>query len=176
MHIKSMGIDEPELIAHILDGDREQYRALVDRHKQTLYRHCFYILHDEDLAEDMAQEAFIRAFDHLHRIDATKASIKTWLFTIATRCCLEQLRRTKPVQLDNEDYPVSTAPSPHQRAQQAELHDAVAKLQPRYRLVISLHYWHGYSYEDIATYMHVPVGSVRGWLHRAKQQLKEALS
>jgi len=55
-----MGKDETELIAHIMDGDHESYRTLVDRYKQDTYRHCFYILHDEDAV----QEAFIRGFTH----------------------------------------------------------------------------------------------------------------
>jgi RNA polymerase sigma-70 factor, ECF subfamily len=170
-----MGTDEPELIAHIIHGDHEQYRTLVDRHKQAVYRHCFYIVHDEDVAEDMAQEAFIRAYTHLRQYDPAKAQFKTWLLTIATRACLTQLRKTKSLPLDAEEM-LSSDLNAEQRAKDREVHDAVRGLQPRYRLVVSLYYWRGYSYEEIATYMEVPVGSVRGWLHRAKKQLKEALS
>lgn len=176
MHIKNMGTDEAELIAHILGGDREQYRVLVDRHKDSLYRHCFYIMHDEDAAEDMAQEAFIRAFRYLSRYDTKKASFKTWLYTIATRLCLAELRKTHPLPLEDQDTLVSAMASPRQLAENLELYEAVVQLKPNYRTVIILHYWHGYSYEDIATYMQAPIGSVRGWLHRAKKQLKEALS
>lgn len=171
-----MSIDEPELIAHILDGDTEAYRTLVDRHKDALFRHCFYIMRDEDLAEDMAQEAFVRAYEQLARFDAAKGSFKTWLTTIATRLCLQYLRRDRTVSLDYQDMLESRHPSPTQDAVDQELHDAVLQLKPQYRTVVSLHYWHGYSYEEIATAMDVPIGSVRGWLHRAKKQLKEALS
>jgi RNA polymerase sigma-70 factor, ECF subfamily len=171
-----MSTDEPELIAHILDGDTEAYRELVDRHKNALFRHCFYIMRDEDLAEDMAQEAFVRAYEQLTRFDAAKGSFKTWLTTIATRLCLQYLRRDRTVPLDYQDLLESRHPTPIQDAVDQELHDAVLRLKPQYRTVISLHYWQGYSYEDIAVAMDVPVGSVRGWLHRAKKQLKEALS
>jgi len=166
---------EAELIAQILDGDREAFRLLVDRHKDALYRHCFYIIHDEDVAEDMAQDALIRAFDQLEKFDAQKASFKTWLFVIGTRLCLAELRRTRPLPLLEEDYALSTYDSPEQKAQAREIHAAVLQLNPRYRTVVTLHYWHGYSYQQIADAMDAPIGSVRGWLHRAKQQLKEAL-
>jgi RNA polymerase sigma-70 factor (ECF subfamily) len=171
-----MSKDETELIAHIVYGSHEQYRLLVDRHKDSLYRHCFYILRDEDDAEDAAQETFVRAFMKLRTYDAEKASFKTWLFTVATRLCLEQLRKNRPLPLEHEEYLVSPHKTPSEEAQNAEIHEAVLRLKPKYRTVVTLHYWHGYSYEEIARCMNVPIGSVRGWLFRAKKELKEALS
>jgi RNA polymerase sigma-70 factor (ECF subfamily) len=171
-----MNIDEPKLIAYILDGNQEAYATLVDRYKTTTYRHCFYITHDEDTAEDMAQQAFIKAYLNLKKFDPAKASFKTWLFTIATRECLSYLRRQHPLLLEDDGLlPSNTAPT-DQLAKDKELYEAVMRLQPRYRTVVTLYYWHNYPYVDIAKAMDVPVGSVRGWLYRAKQQLKEALS
>ena len=166
---------ETELIAHILDGDHDAYRVLVNRHKDGLYRHCFYITHDEDVAEDIAQDTLIRAYAHLKKYDAERANFKTWLFVIATRLCLSELRRQKPLPLLEEDYVLSTYATPEQIAENRELYEAVLRLKPRYRTVVTLHYWHDYSYQQIADAMNAPIGSVRGWLSRAKQQLKEAL-
>jgi RNA polymerase sigma-70 factor, ECF subfamily len=171
-----MSNDEIELIAHIVNGNQEQYCVLVDRYKNDVYRHCFFIVHDEDIAEDMAQEAFIKAYLYLRRFDPTKASFKTWLFTIATRECLSHLRRHQPLHLEEDDLIPSTLAPTDQLAKDSELYTAVMNLEPKYRTVISLYYWHNYPYVDIAKAMDAPVGSVRGWLHRAKQQLKEALS
>ncbi len=171
-----MGNDEKELIAHIISGDHESYRFLVDRYKDGLYRHCFYIVHDEDSAEDVAQEAFIRAFMKLDSYDPAKASFKTWLFTIATRLAIESLRRRKDVPLEDELQLVSTLAAPDQRVRDREVYEAVQRLRPKHRAAVLLYYWHGYQYDEIARYMDVPIGSVCGWLHRAKQQLKEALS
>lgn len=169
--------NETELIAHILSGDHDTFRVIVDRYKNDLYRHCFYILHDEDTAEDMAQEAFIKAFAQLKKYSSEKASLKTWLFVIATRLCLSELRKAnRSMPLFDQDQLLSTYATPEQLASDREVYEAVTHLQPRYRTVVTLHYWHGYSYEQIAEAMDVPIGSVRGWLHRAKKQLKEALS
>jgi len=171
-----MSTDETELIVRILDGDGSEYRTLVDRYKQAIYRHCFYILRDEDDADDAAQEAFIRAYRHLKRFDPDLASFKTWLFTIGTRECLQMLRKRRALPLLNEDTLESTLVPTDQTMRDQELRDAVLALSAKYRAVVMLYYWHGESYEAIATELHVPIGTVRGWLHRAKQQLKEALS
>lgn len=176
MRIKGMDIDEPRLIANILSGDKDDYRHLVDRYKNDVYRHCFYILRDEDTAEDMAQEAFIKAYKYLPRYDATKASFKTWLFTISTRECLSNLRRSKHLPLENEEVAISTHTPVDQQAKELEVYEAVRRLRPKYRTVIVLHYWQGYSYEKIAETMNVPIGTIRGWIFRAKKELKEALS
>ena len=171
-----MSNDEIELIALIVNGDNAAYRSIVDRYKDNIYRHCFYILRDEDLAEDMAQETFIRAYNKLTSFDANKASFKTWLYTIATRQCLQEMRKHTALPLLDDAVIVSTYPSPEEQAMHREIYAAVQKLQPTYRIAVMLHYWHGYSYEDIALYMNVPIGTVRSWLHRAKQVLKEVLS
>ncbi len=169
-----MSNDETELIARIVNGDTEAYRTVVDHYTATLYRHCFYIMRDEDTAEDMAQEAFIQAYRHLSKYDPEKGSLKSWLLTIATRRCLSELRRNRAVRLMDDDIVISPLRT-EQYAKEQEVHDAVLRLKPKYRTVVTLHYWHGYSYAEIAAAMEVPIGSVRGWLYRAKQQLKEAL-
>lgn len=175
MRIKGMSIDEQELIAQIVNGDQESYRILVDRYKDAVYRHCFYIVRNEDVAEDMAQEAFIKAFFYLPKYDTAKASYKTWVFTIATRECLSYLRRNKPLPLQDDEL-LAGDQTADQWARDREVHNAVMRLRPKLRTVITLHYWHGYSYEEIAKVMDVPIGSVRGWLFRAKKKLKEVLS
>lgn len=176
VHIKGVSKDETELIASIVNGDSSEYRTLVDRYKQDIYRHCFFIVRDEDDAEDAAQEALIRAYMHLKRFDPERASFKTWLFTIGTRECLQTLRKRRTLPLLDEDVLEGTLAPTDQTARDRELRDAVLALSANYRAVVTLYYWHGESYEDIATALHVPIGTVRGWLHRAKQQLKEALS
>jgi len=168
---------EHELIAHILDGNDEAYAALIDRYKQGLYHHCFNILHDEDTAEDVAQEAFIEAFVHLDRFNP-QYRFSTWLYKIATNLALMRLRKRRDIRMDEDelDRVMSTLPETEQLALYRELHDAVDGLQQPYRTVVSMHYWHGKSYGEIASSMGTSIGSVKGWMSRAKKQLKEVLS
>jgi RNA polymerase sigma-70 factor (ECF subfamily) len=170
--------DEPELIAQSLDGDTESYGLLVDRYKNAMYHHCFAILRDEDAAEDMAQETFIAAYYQLKKYNSAY-KFSTWLFRISTNKCLNYLRRkTKEISADEKvlDGIVSNQPTPHKTAEAHEVRDAVERLQPNYRAVVSLYYWQGLEYKDIALATDAPLNSVRVWLLRAKEQLRKELS
>ncbi len=169
--------NEPELISQILDGDIDVYEVLINRYKNGLYYHCFSIVRNEDTAEDLAQETFIQAYRQLKKYDP-KYRFSTWLYKIATNKALDHLRKHSPRLLrDGElDKLTSSHPSPHQEAELAELHYAVDTLPTNYRSVLSLYYWQGQSYEEIAEIMRVPVGSVKGWISRAKLTLKKELS
>lgn len=170
--------DEPELIAHSLNGNHTAYAVLVDRYKNALYRHCFVMVRQEDAAEDITQDTFITAYYKLHLYNANYR-LSTWLFKIASNKALDWLKKTaKEIRAD--DRLIATITSPHPRPDQqahiAELHAAVEKLRPKYRAVISLYYWQGLTYKEIATVLAVPTGSVKIWLMRAKADLRKELS
>ncbi|HEY5667767.1 MAG TPA: sigma-70 family RNA polymerase sigma factor [Candidatus Saccharimonadales bacterium] len=165
------------LIARALGGDSEAYAEIVDRYKNAVYYHCFAIVRDEDVAEDVAQETFINAYYKLKQYNS-HYSLATWLFKISTNKCLTYLRdKRKVLHLEEATVEsiVSREPSPHTKAMHAELHDAVQRLRPNYRAVISLYYWHGQDYVSIAEILDAPINSVRVWLKRAKEELKKEL-
>lgn len=171
-------ITDTELIAQTLSGDTEAYAELIDRYKNAVYYHCFAIVRDEDAAEDIAQDTFITAYYKLEQYNSDY-KLATWLFKISTNKCLAHLKRHKrQVPLDDEHTSslASTQPSPHAEAVQSELHDAVQRLRPQYRVVISLYYWQGLDYVATAGAMNVPLNTVRVWLKRAKEELKKELS
>lgn len=173
-----MQTDEPELIARSIDGDPEAYAELVNRYKNALYHHCFAIVRDEDAAEDIAQDTFITAYYKL-RLYNPEYRLSTWLFKISTNKALRWLKKAARETVADDELIASIAsphPRPDEQAITQELHDAVAKLSPKYRSVISLYYWQGLSYQEIAAVLAVPTGSVKGWMSRAKQDLKKELS
>lgn len=169
--------NELELVARSMDGDEDAYAILIDRYKKGLYRHCFKFTHDEDDAEDIALDAFVEAYVHLDRYDS-RFRFSTWLYKIATNLALMHLRKRRDVLMDEDelDRIASDLPSTEDMALRNELRKAVKELPLRYRTVVAMHYWEGKSYGEIARYMGTSVGSVKGWMHRAKQQLKEILS
>ncbi|HSW66269.1 MAG TPA: sigma-70 family RNA polymerase sigma factor [Bacillota bacterium] len=169
--------NEPELIAQILDGNEDAYAKLIDRYKEGLYRHCFKLMRDEDEAEDVAHEAFIEAYVHIDRYN-TQFRFSTWLYKIATNLALMRLRKRRNIRMDEEelDRIVSDLPGAEDLVFYKEIHDAVDALPLQYRTVVSMHYWQGKSYSEIAAYMGTSVGSIKGWMSRAKKQLKEVLS
>lgn len=170
--------DETELIAQSLDGNHEAYGILVNRYKKAIYYHCFAIVHDEDIAEDIAQETFISAY---YKLKSYKSEYKfsTWLFKIATNKALNLRKKNRhevPVDSTLFDTVASSQIGPAVATEHRELHEIVARLDANYRAVISLYYWQGLSYQEIATVMSSPIGSVRGWMYRAKQALRKELS
>jgi len=170
--------DEPELIAQSLSGNTEAYSQLVDRYKTAIYHHCFAITHDEDVAEDMVQETFIAAYYKLNRYNSTY-KFSTWLFKISTNKCLNHLRAAaKTTRISEEliETTPSNEPSPERRAELHELREMVDQLAPNYRAAISLYYWQGLEYADVAVAMNAPINSVRVWLLRAKKELRKELS
>lgn len=171
-------IDESLLIEKSLRGDTEAYSEIVERYKKAVYYHCFAIVRDEDAAEDLAQETFIAAYFNLKKFNH-KYHLSTWFFKISTNKCLNHLkRRGKVVAADDKliSRIASSNPEPPQQMIHAELHDAVDRLRPKYRAVISLYYWQGMDYAATAVVVGAPVNSVRVWLKRAKQELRKELS
>ncbi len=177
MRTKGMKQDEKAIIIRILDGEERLYGVLIDRYKEGLYRHCFKFVRDEDAAEDIAQEAFIKAYVRLATFDNVHA-FSTWLYKIATNIALDQLRKKRPLPLDEQaiDFLVSELPRTELAAIHAELYEAIEKLPDKHKKAVKLHYFEGLQYQQIAQRMDTTTGSVKGWMNRAKTQLKEMLS
>lgn len=167
-----------ELIAQSMNGDQVAYAELVDRYKNALYRHCFAIVRDEDVAEDIAQDVFVTAYYKLATYNAAY-KFSTWLFKIGTNKALNYLKKhakERPMHENLQEKIVSKLPSPERKALHAELESAVGRLRPKYRVAIRLHYWEGMKYEEVAATLAVSEGTVKSWLNRAKTQLRKELS
>jgi len=169
---------EQELIAHSLEHDADAYGQLVERYKRAIYRRCFALLRDEDAAEDIAQETFIAAYYKLASFDQSK-KLSTWLFKISTNKCLDVLRSRKRFVDDELAIQKMVAPSSYDSTRQAEDNEvlmAVTRLDAPQRVAISLYYFEGKTYDEIAEMMNKPVGSIKGWINRAKKILRKELA
>jgi len=171
-------MDEPELISDILKGNHEQYAHLVNRYHIGLIIHCDRLLGDREEAEDVAQQAFIKAYNQLAKFDARKSRFSTWLYRIAHNAAIDHLRARKShLPLDELSLAAPPDPSLIEAETAAEIRAAVAALpRPELRRVVEAYYWEGKRYEEIAAELNVPLNTIKSWLHRAKAQLKEKLS
>jgi RNA polymerase sigma-70 factor (ECF subfamily) len=170
-------MDETKIISAVLAGDDEAYGRLIERYQAGLVRYCLTITRDEDAAEDIAQEAFIRAYDKLDRYDA-RFKFSTWLYKIAHNLALKSLRRPPDLPFDEElgvaaEDRAAEADAVEER--EAAVRRAVAGLSVNYQTVIHLHYWERREYAEIAEIMGVPATTVKTWLYRARQALKDRL-
>jgi len=172
-------MDEQTIIQAVLRGDIDRYEKLVARYHVGLIIHCERLTGDRATAEDIAQEAFIKAFQRLDTFDGTKSRFSTWLYKIATNKAFDYLRANKQL-LPSEDIDeLADEAAPDYAAEETNRHvrNAVAALQPpTHRQVVEAYYWHGKSYQQIADDMKIPINTVRTWLRRAKQQLRSDLS
>lgn len=145
-------------------------QTLYQEYLPAVYRVAFTYMHNSYDSEDAAQEAFIR----LARFSGSfedRRQIKAWLIVTVSNVCRDMLRRKHRQDANIEDYQELAAPA----SGSGELLEAIRALPGKYKTVIYLYYYEGYAVKEIAAAMRQPEGTVKSWLHRARQQLKDSL-
>jgi RNA polymerase sigma-70 factor (ECF subfamily) len=151
--------------------------ALVQRFQGQVFGLCLRMLGQRQDAEDAAQETFIRVLRNLHRWDAAR-DFEPWLLAIAGNRCRtamasRQRRSSSEVLPDEVPDRAPSAEPARQLAEEMEL--ALETVRLEYRQAFLLFHQHELSYADIAEAMQVPLGTIKTWVHRARQQLIERL-
>jgi RNA polymerase sigma factor (sigma-70 family) len=174
-----------ELIALALSGNESGYARLMSKYREPVYFMLFRMVKNKDDADDLTLEAFAKAFSNLE-LYSSEYAFSTWLHKIATNNCIDFLRRKKgtTLSIDNEYEFLSdqkgmklstTLPNPEEKMiiQQRNffLHHHISKLKPVSRRLIELRYFKELSYEEIATELNLPLGTVKVQLFRARNAL-----
>lgn len=179
-----------EVVGHCQRGELRAYELLVNRYRQRVYAHAFGMLRNEQDATDIAQEAFVRAWNGMGKFK-NDSSFYTWIYRITTNLCIDLVRRRtrQPTTSFEEtiepqtDASVaespSTNPSPVEEAQRGELRAqidaALLELSPEHRAVIRLREFEGLDYAEIAKVMKCSIGTVMSRLHYARKHLQKLL-
>ena len=177
------------LVMQAVNGDQKAYAELMDRYRDAIYFMLLKMVNNPIDAEDMTIEAFGKAFKNIHQYTPNYA-FSTWLFKIATNNCIDHIRKKRGnmVSIDQneeetENAPLSiqsSAPDPEEdlikKQKEILMRDVVTQLKPRYRHLIELRYFKEYSYEEIATEMELPLGTVKAQLFRARELLFNILN
>jgi RNA polymerase sigma-70 factor (ECF subfamily) len=172
-------ISDDALIAQTLAGRGDAFGTLVARYERAVYHLAYRTLRDTEEAKDATQEAWIKAYRALASF-RPGAKFSTWIFTICYRLCCDRLAKRK--RFTGAEIPdvADTAPGPAASYEAAEdaarLRRAIDALPEKYRAVITLFHLPGTPYEDIATVLGLPLGTVKTHLFRAKDLLRTALS
>lgn len=159
---------EALLVARVRNGDESAYKELIDRHRTRLIRTASNILRDPIEAEDVAQEAFLKAYRELYRLREDRA-FASFIYRICVRLCVDRLRlrRAEPSPLE-----------PSEQAQNGSIENKVliekllAQLPPDLKTTLILREVEQLSYEEVAVVMKVPVGTVRSRLHTARERFR----
>ena len=170
--------DDGELVALTLRGNSEAFATLVERYDRAVYHLAYRTLRDVEEARDATQEAFFKAFRSL-RTFKPGAKFSTWIFAIAYHACCDRLNRRKHYTGDELPERADAGPGPEQQVidldRAARLRRAIDALPEKYRTVITLFHLQGKQYDEIATVLGLPMGTVKTHLFRAKEQLRRLL-
>src|SRR5699024_209206 len=178
-----------EKIKKVKKGDQTAFEDVVAYYQDRMYQHCLRMLGNNHEAEDIAQEAFIRAYVNIHTFDHNR-KFSTWLYRIATNLTIDRLRKRKPdYHLDAEirgteglDWYSQLATKerlPEEELQNLELqnyiHKQIASLPKIYRSIIMLRYLEEFSLKEISEILDIPLGTVKTRIHRGREVLRKKL-
>lgn len=177
--------DERILVDRARSGDAQATRRLIDLHKDRLFSFVWRMLRDHHEAEDVCQDAFLKAFASLHTF-SSEYRFSTWLFTIGYRVCLNRLRRkrvTATTELNlgslaeaSEAAPTAVAETKEAAALRSAVWTAVDRLTPPQRAAVLLFYRHELSCQEIARVIQLPLATVKSHLHRARARLRDMMT
>jgi len=182
------------LAAKASAGHERAFRDLMTRYEKPVFSLVFRMVRDRSLAEDLAQETFIRAFTAIRSYNPSY-KFSSWIFKIAHNLTIDHLRKRRletvsihgaPDALTEEEQARTsleledTGELPDAYVENLELgtqiERAIGRLRPEYRTATLLRHVEGYSYQEIAEIMDLPLGTVKTYIHRARLELKEMLA
>ncbi|HUR93945.1 MAG TPA: sigma-70 family RNA polymerase sigma factor [Gemmatimonadales bacterium] len=187
-------LTDQEVVLLARAGREAAYRELIRRYERPIFALLFRMVRDRELAEDLSQETFVKA---LNAIESYRPEFKfsSWIFKIANNAAIDHLRRRELDTLSLDGSPHAETPeamqatalqigarqeSPLDAVEAKELggaiETAIGRLRPEYRSCILLRHVEGRAYEEIAEMLDLPLGTVKTYIHRARNELRQALA
>ena len=187
-------LTDQEVVLLARSGREAAYRELIRRYERPVFALLFRMVRDRELAEDLSQETFVKA---LNAIESYRPEFKfsSWIFKIANNAAIDHLRRRELDTLSLDGSPHAETPEAMQAtalqigARQespldtveakelgSEIEAAIGRLRPEYRSCILLRHVEGRAYEEIAEILDLPLGTVKTYIHRARNELRVALA
>lgn len=157
---------EKEWVERSRRGDEEAFAELVALYRPRIYQECFGILREKTLAEDVTQESFIRAYNHLGNFQG-RSSFYTWLWRIAHNACIDVLKKQRPHSEIHEEQIAGKKESSKE-----DLIALLPLLPRKHARVFELFYIKELSQKEIATSLSLPYGTVRSRLHYARKKIR----
>lgn len=174
-------LTDQQLVTLSIDGDSEAFETLFNRYRDSIYKLYVQRTGNSDDAKDLLQETFVKVFLNLARYNTTY-TFGQWIYTIARNTFIDFIRRRRE-DISYDISPVSgstiaavaTEATPEQNIinlqQKMQLDSYLQRMTPRYRTLIELRFFKEYSYEEIASELKLPLGTVKTQIHRAREQL-----
>ena len=173
---KSGNIDDKTVkkaAAELQNGSVQAFHLLYHKYKTAVYRYCYRLLNDRDLADDAFQETFVRVYENRDTFNGD--NFKSWVFTIARNTCYNYLRTKKQQVNFDEEYIAPETDKHTDFGLKDCIENAIAALPVSYSEVIILREYEDYSYQEIAEILDIDLSLVKIRIHRARLILKEKL-
>jgi len=171
---------DAQLVERCLRGETTAFDTLVARYRDRVFSLAFRILGEASAAEDAAQEAWLRAYTRLPMYDPAQP-FSTWLLCLTARVCLNARRARQTEQQYTERAAKAQPPTPtleeriYERERQRTLQRLLLRLPVLQRAAVLLYYYEGLSVSEVARALDVPEGTVKTWLYRARESLRQWL-
>jgi len=173
------GLDDEVLLERMRSDDVEAYRALVERHMDRMFGVAMRVLKNEADAEDVVQDAFVKAWTHRHRWEAGRAKFSTWLYRVVVNRCIDLRRSPREEWIDDVPEPEDDAEDAlsgiHRRQVYGRLEDALGRLPTQQRVAVVLSYYEDLSNAEVAEVMNTSVTAVESLLKRGRKRLREIM-
>ena len=163
-----------ELVKRAKGGDTDAFSLLVQRHQYVVYTLAYRYMRDAMLAEDMAQEAFLKGFRLLKGFRG-ECSFSTWMYRVTSSVCLTEIARRKKrgeVQFDVHHGGTQEDGKLEARDTAEIIRRCVTQLPERYATIITMYYLKETPYDEIAAAMKIPIGTLKTWMFRARKELR----
>ncbi len=187
-------LSDQDVIERARDGRESAFRELIRRYERPVFSLIYRLVRDREHAEDLSQDTFVKVLNALDRYDPS-FKFSSWIFKIAHNTALDHLRKKEPETLSIHGSPhaltademeataltpVSTRETPDEFTASREIgghiEEAIGRLRFEYRTAILLCHVEGRPYEEVARIMDVPLGTVKTYIHRARNELRKQLA
>ncbi|HQV01653.1 MAG: sigma-70 family RNA polymerase sigma factor [Bacteroidia bacterium] len=168
---------EIQLVTLLKQGDKAAFSTLYDNYSGSLYGIVMRIVNDEDLAQDVLQEAMIKVWKNIASYDDTKGTLFTWLLNVTRNLAIDKMRYNSKRQadpIDNVMHKADRAVS-HNTEDTIGVKELVANLKPEFKSVIAMAYFNGYTQDEISKELNVPLGTVKTRTRNALLELRKIL-
>ncbi|TVR66537.1 MAG: sigma-70 family RNA polymerase sigma factor [Gemmatimonadales bacterium] len=187
-------LDDRELAARACEGREPAFRELLLRYEKPVFSLVFRMVRNRETAEDVAQEAFVKAFNAIHTYNPSYR-FSNWIFKIANNMAIDRLRKRELDTVSIDGAPGADSAQEEQRTSMdlpdrgetpdayaenrelgSQIEGALGQLRPEYRTAVLLRHVEGHSYQEVSEIMDLPLGTVKTYIHRGRTELKGLLA
>ncbi len=167
---------EKHIVELLLERDEKAISLLYDHYADTLYGVAYKVVKDEDLAQDIVQESFVKIWKKSDSYDASKAKLFTWLFRITRNTAIDKLRSIntksdKEIQIDVSD--VYNLGEQSIRPEFMDIKENLEKLEPKYRIVLEALFFEGMTQQEASDELDIPLGTIKSRLKIGLREMRK---